>query len=389
MIAAYHESGEAGYLRATLPLAGRTLIERQVRLAQSAGANPIIVIVERVPPALGAAVERLRKDRLPLVVARSVEEAAEAVDPFDNLLLVADGAVADPDQLKALAAGGENLVLTVPDQGFGETYERIDGSTRWAGFAVVTGALLRETAPMLRDWDLQSTLLRRALQGGARHLAAEGPVAILDQSSDLADLERRIASGSSPVGAGWADRMLAPVERAIASLLIASSASPQLVGLSAAALTALAAPAFLRGWLWVGLLLLLLATPLEGSALRLAKLRMQDDVRHSWWIFLLPLFAGASLVALAYALAPVRGWGVIILALVALAFLVALRIEREGHRIRYAFALAERRGMAWVLLPFALFGLWHAGLALLFVYASGSFFWAQREAHSKPARRQD
>ena len=33
LIAAYHESGEPGHLRATLPLAGRTVIERQARLA--------------------------------------------------------------------------------------------------------------------------------------------------------------------------------------------------------------------------------------------------------------------------------------------------------------------------------------------------------------------
>ena len=104
LIAAYHESGEPGALRATLPLAGRTLVERQARLAASAGANPIVIIIERVPPALGMALERLRRDRLPLVVARTAEEAAEAIDPFDRLLLIADGAVADTDQLRSLAA---------------------------------------------------------------------------------------------------------------------------------------------------------------------------------------------------------------------------------------------------------------------------------------------
>ena len=49
LIAAYHESGEPGHLRATLPLAGRTVIERQARLAAAAGAAPVIVVVERMP----------------------------------------------------------------------------------------------------------------------------------------------------------------------------------------------------------------------------------------------------------------------------------------------------------------------------------------------------
>ncbi len=389
LIAAYHESGEPGALRATLPLAGRTLVERQARLAASAGANPIVIIVERVPPALGTALERLRRDRLPLIVARTAEEAAEAIDPFDRLLLIADGAVADTDQLRSLASVQGEAVLTVPDSGYGEIYERIDGSTRWAGLATVNGALLRDTAGMLRDWDLQSTLLRRALQTGARHIAAEGPVAILDRQSDLAELERRILAGATPAGAGWAGRVLAPLERATTALTMSSPAGPQLIGLASALLTGLAAAAFLYGWLWTGLFKLLLATPLEGAALRLAKLRMQDDVRHSWWAYLLPLFSGAALVALGYALAATQGWGMILLAFVALAFLIALRVESEGRSIRFSILLAERRGMAWLMLPFGLFGLWHAGLAFLTAYSAGSFFWAQREAHSAPAAAQD
>jgi len=79
LIAAYHESGEAGHLRATLPLAGRTVIERQARLAASAGANPVVIFVERMPAGLTAAIERLRRDRVPVTIVRSVEEAAEAV----------------------------------------------------------------------------------------------------------------------------------------------------------------------------------------------------------------------------------------------------------------------------------------------------------------------
>ena len=389
LIAAYHESGEPGALRATLPLAGRTLVERQARVAASAGANPIVIIVERVPPALGSALERLRRDRLPVVVARSAEEAAEAIDPFDRLLLVADGAVTDTDQLRSLAEAEGEMVLTVPDGGYGEIYERIDGSTRWAGLAAISGALLRDTAGMLRDWDLQSTLLRRALQGGARHVPAEGPVAILDRHSDLAELESRILAGASPAAAGWAGRILAPVERSITALAISSPAGPQLIGLGSALLTGLAAAAFLYGWLWTGLFKLLLATPLEGAALRLAKLRMQDDVRHSWWAYLLPFFAAAALVAMASALAATRGWGMILLAFVALAFLIALRVEMEGHKVRFALWLAERRGMAWLMLPFAIFGVWHAGLAFLAAYAVGSFFWAQRENHAVRTTSQD
>ena len=127
----------------------------------------------------------------------------------------------------------------------------------------------------------------------------------------------------------------------------------------------------------------------ERRRLRLAKLRMQDDVRHSWWAYLLPFFSAAALVALAYALAESRGWGMVMLAFTTLAFLLALKIECAGRDVRGAVFLAERRGMAWLMLPFALLGLWHMGLALLFAYSAGSFFWAQREAHAAPTTRQD
>jgi hypothetical protein len=385
LIAAYHESGEAGHLRATLPLAGRTVIERQARLAASAGANPVLIFVERMPAALTAAIERLRRDRVPVKVVRNAEEAAEAVDPFDRLLLVADGAVIPAAQQVRLAAEEGAAVLTVSDGGYGELYERIDADSRWAGLAAIDGALLRETAGMLRDWDLQSTLLRRTLQAGAGHVPADGAaaVAILDREADLDALERRIIAGADGPGRSWADFALAPVERAATMVLIGSPVSPQLVGLAAALLTALGAASFYVGWYWIGLAKLLAATPLEGIATRLARLRMQSGIRQSWWSYLVPLCTAAAFVILSYGLVPLHGWGMVLLAFVTLAFLAALAVESDGEEIQGAILLAERKGMIWLMLPFAVFGLWNAGFAFLFAYAAGSFFWAQQQVHRR------
>jgi hypothetical protein len=366
LIAAYHESGEAGHLRATLPLAGRTVIERQARLAASAGANPVIIFVERLPAALSAAVERLRRDRVPVKLVRTVEEAAEAVDPFDRVLLVGDGAVVPAAQQLKLAGHAGPVVLTVPEGAHGELYERIDAESRWAGLAAMDGAMLRETAGMLRDWDLQSTLLRRTLQAGAGHLEADGAasVAILDREQDLDELERRIIAGADTANRSWSDYLLAPIERLATMLLIGSPLSPQLIGLGAALLTGLGAASFYVGWYWVGLAKLLAATPLEGIATRLARLRMQSGIRQSWWAYLIPLFTTAAFIILA--------------------FLYALSVETERQRVPGAVFLAERRGMIWLLLPFALFGLWPAGFIVLSAYAAASFFWAQHQVHARP-----
>jgi len=370
-------------LRAALPIAGRTTIERQARLAAAAGATRIVILVERMPAELSAAIERLRRDRVPVQIAREAADAAEAIDAADRLLLIGDGAIVDDGQLRKLATAEGHAVLTVADGAYGELYERIDGQSRWGGAAAIDGAVLRATVAMLRDWDLQSTLLRRALQGGARHLAADVPVAILDRASDAAALESRILANALETRGGWIDYLLGPLERAAAGLLLGTSASPTLVGAGGAALTGLGAAGFALGWNWTGLIAMLLATPLEGIALRLSRARLQGDARRSWWRALLPALAGGGLVALGLSLAIPFGWGMTLTAFVTIAFLLALEIEMRGREIGGRWLLAEPKGMTWLMLPFAGFGAWQAGLAALFAYAAASFFWAQRQAHQK------
>ena len=389
LIAAYHELAEPGALRSTLPLAGRTVVERQARLAAAAGASPVVVLVERMPPVLTAALDRLRRDRVPVEVARGIREAAIAVGGADRLLLIGDGAVADRGQLGRIVQAPDAAVLTVPDSGHGELYERIDGATRWAGIAIVDGALLGETAEMIEDWDAQSTLLRRAIQAGARHLAADGPIAILDAPGEVSVLERRILASVRERRGGWASRLLAPVENALTALLMSGPIGASLVGGLAVALTAGGAGAFAWGWLRTGLALVLVATALDGAATRLARLRMQDDPGRGWWNYLMPVLAGGALLALGYALEPAWGWGMILLAVVTLCFMIAQGIELDGRSVRFSLVLADRKNLCWAMLPFAIFDAWHIGIAFSFTYAAGSFFAAQAQVHAEPPAQED
>ena len=157
----------SGGLRALLPLAGRTLLEYQVRCAAAAGAAPIVVVVERVPQALQDAFERLRLDGIGVFPVSDVQEAVSRFEAGSMILLIGDGDRAAGRLVAALAEEPEPAVATVPDDEAHEDFERIDAESRWAGVALVDCALLGSTAAMLGDWDLQSTLLRRALQEGA------------------------------------------------------------------------------------------------------------------------------------------------------------------------------------------------------------------------------
>ena len=389
LIAAYHEADDAGGgLRATLQVAGRTLVERQVRLALAAGADPILVVVERVTPALSAALDGLRAEGVAIVLARNAEEAAEAVESRDRVLLVGDGLVAPEAVIARLVALDGPAILVVPDLRVDDRYERIDAQSRWAGLALIDGDMLKQTASMLRDWDLQSTLLRRAVQAGARQISVRGEAEdelplVAETSEDLVELEAQIVAGAHVRSSDWVSRyLLGPLERLATRALMPTGVTPTALGLGAVFLMGLAGLAFARHWLGLGLAFLLLATPLDGIAERLGSMRLQGMRGPSWWGALLPAISAGLLLILAYALAETRGWGCVALAATIVAFSVALRIEAEGREVPGRLWLAERKGMAWLLLPFAVADMWAPGLALLAFYAGASFFWAQRHAHS-------
>jgi hypothetical protein len=55
----------------------------------------------------------------------------------------------------------------------------------------------------------------------------------------------------------------------------------------------------------------------------------------------------------------------------------------HGRKVPGEIALADRKSLVFLMLPFGLLGAWGAGLALLFGYAAGSFFWAQYQVHRR------
>lgn len=99
LIGAYQED-DSGGLRALIPLAGRTLLEYQVRCAAAAAAAPIVVVVERVPQALQDAFERLRLDGIGVFPVSDVHEAVSRFEAGAMILLIGD-AIAPPADLIA------------------------------------------------------------------------------------------------------------------------------------------------------------------------------------------------------------------------------------------------------------------------------------------------
>src|SRR5688572_12145703 len=384
MIGAYQEN-DSGELRALLPLAGRTLIEYQARCVAAAGAAPIVVLVERVPPALHEALERLRMDGLTVIPVSDGNEAASRFEAGSLILLVGDGVAAPAELLAQLAEEPEPAVATVPDDEPHEAYERIDATSRWAGVALVDGRTLGATAAMLGDWDLQSTLLRRALQDGALRVrvASAGEPLLAHSAEQLGGFERALIDSSRGVRRDWASRYVLPViEEFATERLLDTPVRPQWLIWAALALNLAAALAFTRGWLWPALGLLILSTPLDLVARRLATLRLRPLPPRSLSRRLLWPAAGLAMLALGWRLATHgSGWGAMVTALAALAFAEAARIERGHHEVPGQVWLFSRRNAILAAIPFALAGAWAVGVAALALYATASFFIVQHWHH--------
>jgi hypothetical protein len=386
LIGAYQED-DNGALRALLPLAGRTLLEYQARCAAAAGAAPIVVVVERVPQALQDAFERLRLDGIGVFPVSDVNEAVSRFEAGSSILLIGDGIAPPVTLVDELAEEANSAVATVPDNEDHESFERIDGATRWAGVAVVDAHLLGSTAAMLGDWDLQSTLLRRAIQEGARRVAASevgGEPLLAENAEGLSDFQQHLLHASRGPRNDWVSRyLLPPIEDLATEQLMETPLRPAWLMWAALGLTLAGAICFTRGWLGAGLILLLLSTPLDLVAARLATLRLRPLPQRMW--SRLGLWPAGGLALLSVGLWEMRhgtGWGALVSAAVGCAFAEAMRIEKSAMPPGGDLWLLSRRNAIFLAIPFALAGAWTAYLLAMILYSGTSFFIVQRVRHS-------
>lgn len=388
LIGAYQED-DSGGLRALLPLAGRTLLEYQVRCAAAAQASPIVVVVERVPQALQDAFERLRADGVGVVPVSDVNEAVSRFEAGSSILLIGDGIAPPAALVLELAEEPESAVAIVPDDESHEMFERIDAQSRWAGVAVVDARLLGSTAAMLGDWDLQSTLLRRSIQDGARRVLAgdHGGEPLLAESGDeLSGFQRQLVQASRGDRDDAASRyVLPPLEDLATEQLMQTAIRPSWLLRAALFLTLGGAICFTRGWLGAGLVLLLLSTPLDLIAGRLAMLRLKPLPARSWTRRALWPAAGLALLTIGlWEMRRGTGWGSLVTAAAACAFGEAARIERSGTAIADDPWLLSRRNAIFLAIPFAIAGQWTPYLGCVLLYAALSFFVVQRVRHQSP-----
>lgn len=386
LIAAQNQNDVGDGLCATLPLAGRSLIEYQAGLVLGAGADHIVVLVERVPAALAQAVDRLRGQGARIQIARSVADALDRFHPEERIILVADGAIAAQRSIDALVAIRDLALLAVPDVQDYADFERIDAAARWAGFALMTKAELDATAQMLGDWDLSSTLLRRLVQRDAVRIDAldpdgDGPVApplLAAGPAAIGPIELVLMRRADPGEGNWVERYL---HRLTAGPLVGPLVVRQVdqVHVTYIAIGIAWAGALFAAFhlFWVTALLLPVAAALASAARRMARIwggavapaALTNLARHAAGL--------AALILLARMLAGEGGWGWWLVGALLPASLLGIAaldpIIAAIQPLAPPHWLASGDALVWLTPPLALLGGWRWMLAALVAYALISF----------------
>lgn len=184
LIAALRHSSN-GPLRAALPLAGRSVLARQVDLLRAQGCERILCLCDRVDGEVLRVQAAVEASGGTFQALRGFLHLPAMVRMDEELVILADGLVPDPAMVRDLFATGpqpprfvaclpaeSGLVSRHPDD-----FERIDATRHWAGLLAMRGAPVQRLADFLPDADAISVLLRLALQDGTpcRQLPEENP----------------------------------------------------------------------------------------------------------------------------------------------------------------------------------------------------------------------
>ncbi|MEQ5786587.1 NTP transferase domain-containing protein [Erythrobacter sp. NFXS35] len=173
LIAALRHSSN-GPLRAALPLAGRSVLARQVDLLQAHGCERILCLCDRIDDEILRVQTAVEASGGTFQALRGFLHLPAMIRGDEELVILADGLVPDPATVRALFAAepqSPRFVACLPAESplvsrHPDDFERIDATRHWAGLLVMRGAPVQHLADFPPDADAISVLLRLALQAG-------------------------------------------------------------------------------------------------------------------------------------------------------------------------------------------------------------------------------
>ena len=398
LLFAHHVASGSAEPLAAIEVAGLSVLERQVVLARRLGAERIIVVAERMPPGLAAALAHIGDS---VIVVRDAAAIAAQIGTGDLVLTLQEGLVADEIPATALLGEAASPLLAVtPSEPAYASAERLDSESFWAGFAIYDAAMVQGVAADIGEWDLQSTLLRAAAAAGSLRVELHvEPAAwrFVGEAGSASAITAQLMAESRPRRFGWPSRYLfALIEPRLVEALLPTRLTGRMLAVAGVLAGLAAALLFATGWLWAALVLAVLAPQISDAGAQLARLRLEPP--EDWFDSTYDFFVEPTwYLALAAWLADQGyGFGAWAMAAAAIAFRFAMirqsdfyrRLhgrELEAAEPRWAALAAGRDTVPWLLILAGIAGLWLAGLGAVAIYAAGSFFILQTRLFARLA----
>jgi len=293
---------------ALIEFGGQPLVEFQARIAIAAGADHILIQTDSVTADLVGLVDRLTAERQASVaLVQDMLSLSRSLAPADRILLIAETMLIPAEAVATLAGQGAPALLALPSVSATSGFERIDAEAMWAGALLLPGEAVLATLDMLGEWDLGLTVLRRAVQMGARRvmlpveLVMDGRLGLL-QTQQSADAALQVLAaqdhGAGGEGSGLR-RLLTPLARLLVGELVRRQIEPtRMMGL-ALLLGVLGLALGVAGFAIVGVVLALLSIALCDLAGQCAEITLRPAPSP---------YGGYMLDGLAVALLGLIGW---------------------------------------------------------------------------------
>jgi hypothetical protein len=244
-----------GQGRALQPIAGQSLLACQMQALQRAGVSSFLIEVDTIPGELLNLADDVRNRGVRVEFVRSAKDMQALVKPEHMLVVQAEAHYFSSAIVGELVSKSAPFVATIDGRDENASFERIDLNTRWAGFAVINGAMARSMAELPDGWSIASSLLRTAVQGNVRleplAQAAVQSGAIMPVSGE-ADADRIVAqmlSDRSRRPDGLIERHLfAPAAKMLAPTIWLAPQGEAIVGVSRMVFAGGSAGLAMLGW---------------------------------------------------------------------------------------------------------------------------------------------
>lgn len=149
-------------------IAGRPLLACQIQAMQLAGISTFLIEVDTIPGELLSLADSFRDKGGRVEFVRSAKDMQALLKPEHKLVVQAEAHYFAPTVVAELINKTAPFVAALDGRDENAAFERIDLNTRWAGFAVIDGAMARSMAELPDGWSIGSSLLRTAVQGNVR-----------------------------------------------------------------------------------------------------------------------------------------------------------------------------------------------------------------------------